>query len=352
MLVNLLRELADRGYEIDLLLAEADGEFLPEIPDEVRILDVEPATGPVVGIFASVLPLVRYLRRVRPDTLLTTKPHTNLAALLARKLAAVPVRTVVSRHSMTSHQLRHLDDTRHKINIELSKYAYPWADAIVAVSEGVRADVSETLGISTERFSVIHNPVVTPELVAKSKAELDHSWFEADAPPVVLSVGRLHPQKNYSLLIDAFATLREREEARLLILGEGPARPELERLVEARGLGDEVSLPGSTDNPYAYMRRASVVALSSVTEALPSALIEAMACGCPVVSTNCSSGPVEILGNGEYGRLVPVNDGDALADALLATLRDPPPESKLRERASDFSAEAITDEYERVLFPE
>jgi glycosyltransferase involved in cell wall biosynthesis len=169
---------------------------------------------------------------------------------------------------------------------------------------------------------------------------------------VILSVGRLHPQKNYSGLIEAFATVRTEVDARLMILGEGESRAELEQRSEELDLADEVALPGSTENPYAYMRRASVLVVSSFTEALPSALIEAMACDCPVVSTNCSSGPVEILQDGEYGRLVPVNDPDALAEGIVSTLRDPPPPSKLEDRAMDFSAETITDEYERTLFPE
>jgi glycosyltransferase involved in cell wall biosynthesis len=352
VLVNLIRELHDRGYEIDLLLVSEDGEFRSEIPAGVRTVELKPATGPGVGIFASVLPLTRYLRKARPDTVLAVKPHTNIVTLLSRRLAMTPTRAVISRHSMTSHQLRHLDNVKHRMIVRLSKYAYSDADAIVTVSKGVREDVSDALGIPADRLSVIYNPIVTPELLRKSDQPVDHPWFAEESPPVILSVGRLHPQKNYSGLIEAFATVRTEVDARLMILGEGESRAELEQRSEELGLADEVALPGSTENPYAYMRRASVLVVSSFTEALPSALIEAMACGCPVVSTNCSSGPVEILQDGEYGRLVPVNDPDALAEGIVSTLRDPPPPSKLEDRAMDFSAETITDEYERTLFPE
>lgn len=350
VLVNLIRELDARGYRIDLLLASASGEFVSEIPTGVRVVELERSTAPGIGVLASVLPLRNYLREVRPDTLLSAKPHTNLVAVIARQLASVPTRTVISRHTMTSHQLRYLDDAKHKLVVFLSKYVYPYADAIVAVSDGVMADVSEVLGIPKDRFSVIHNPIVTPQLVEKSEGEIDHPWFRDDAPPVILSVGRLHPQKNYSMLIEAFAALPE-DDARLMILGEGETRPELESLVSELGLEGEVALPGSTPNPYPYMREASVLALSSVTEALPSTLIEAMACGCPVVATRCSSGPVEILRDGEFGQLVPVNDVDAMAEALASTLRRPPESAKLRNRAMDFSAENVAGEYERVLFP-
>lgn len=351
-LVNLMVELDDRGYDIDLLLTSAEGEFLSQVPDGVNTMEIDRSTAPGIGIFASIPSVVRYLRDARPDTLLAAKPHSNLVAITARQLARVPTRVVVNRNSMTSHQLEYLDNRKHVLTVQLSKYLYPYADAIVAASQGVEDDVSETLGVSKELFSVVHNPIVTPEMLEKSKEPADHPWFDDDAPPVVLSAGRLHPQKNYASLVRAFARVRAEEDARLVILGKGQTMPKLRSLVEELGLEEDVALPGSTSNPYPYMRQASVLAVSSLTEALPSTLIEAMACGCPVVSTRCSSGPVEILRDGEFGELVPVNDPDALAAAIVATLRDPPSSSKLRERAMDFSAERITDQYERVLFPD
>lgn len=351
VLVNLIEELNERGYEIDLLLVSEEGEFRSEIPDDVRVIEVKHGRKPGIGIFASVLPLTRYLKRNEPDTLLAAKPNPNQVALISRRLAATSTRTVPSLHGMTSDQIAYYDEVTHTAKTELSKYVYPWADTIVAVSKGVMTDASETLGVPEEKFSVVYNPVVTPELFRKSERPVDHPWFDDDVP-IVLSAGRFHPHKNYSLLIEAFSIVREEMGARLVILGDGQTRPELEALVDELEIGSDVSLPGSTENPYPYMRRASVLAVSSVSEALPSTLIEAMACGCPVVSTNCSSGPREILNDGEFGELVPVGDPDALADAIRSTLRDPPPSTWLRERAMDFSAENVIDDYERVLFPD
>ena len=351
VLTNLVGELDDRGHRVDLLLVSETGAFRPEIPESVRTVELERGWAPGIGVYASVLPLARYLRRVRPDAVLAAKPNPNVVTLLARRLASVPTRAVVSFHGMTSDQIEHADEVRHALKTELSKYVYPWADATVAVSEDVKTDAAETLGLSEGDISVIHNPVVTPELLAKSERPVDHPWFDNEVP-VVLAAGRLHPYKNYSLLVEAFARLRRRTDARLLILGDGQTRPELEALVAELGVGSDVSLPGSTDNPYPYMRQASVLAVSSFSEALPSTLVEAMACGCPVVSTNCSSGPREILNHGEFGPLVPVGDPDALADAILSTLRDPPNPARLRERAADFSAETVVRDYERILFPE
>jgi glycosyltransferase involved in cell wall biosynthesis len=349
VLVNLIGELDERGYNVDLLLVSEEGEFRSEIPEGVRTVELERSRGPGIGIFASVLPLTRYLRRVEPDALLSAKPNPNLVTLISRRLASVPTRTVVSFHGMTSDQIEYADEITHAIKTELSKYVYPWADCIVAVSEGVKTDAAETLGIPEEDISVIYNPVVTPELSCKSEQSVDHPWFD-DVVPVVLSAGRFHPHKNYSLLIEAFSRLRAEMDARLVILGDGQARPQLEALVDELGLESDASLPGNVENPYPYMRRASVLVVSSNSEALPSTLIEAMACGCPVVSTNCSSGPREILNDGEFGELVPVGDPDALADAMRSTLRDPLPSARLRERAMDFSAERVITDYERALF--
>ena len=162
----------------------------------------------------------------------------------------------------------------------------------------------------------------------------------------------MDPQKNFSSLVTAFSRVREAADARLMILGDGETRPDLEQLVARRDLEDVVSMPGTKPNPYPYMRQASVFALPSRTEAVPLALIEALACECPVVSTTCSSGPIEVLENGKYGELVPVDDPSALASAIVSTLRDPPPRSMLRDRARDFSVSRIADEYERALFPD
>ncbi|WP_135825285.1 glycosyltransferase [Halorussus ruber] len=349
VLVNLIDELTERGYEVDLLLVSEEGAFRPEVPDDVRTMEIDRGRAPGIGIFASVVPLARYLRRVEPDALLTGKPNPNMVAILARHLASVSTRTVVSFHGMTSDQIANADELTHAAKTELSKYLYPRAGRIVAVSEGVKTDAAEVLGIAEEDVSVVYNPVVTPELLEKGEQSPDHPWFEDDAP-VVLAAGRLHPYKNYSLLIEAFDRLREEMDARLMILGEGQTRPKLEARVEELGLDESVALPGSTDNPYPYMREASVLAVSSNSEALPSTLIEAMAFGCPVVSTNCSKGPREILNDGEFGPLVPTEDADALAAAMYSTLRDPPDPGRLRDRAMDFTAENVVTDYEKLLF--
>jgi glycosyltransferase involved in cell wall biosynthesis len=216
----------------------------------------------------------------------------------------------------------------------------------------VAQDLSTATGIPRERISTIYNPVVPPELLTRAKAPLEHPWFEPDSPPVLLGVGRLSAQKDFPTLLRAFARVRRLRPARLIILGEGKRpgyRPELLALARELGVGEDVQLPGFAENPYAYMARASVFVMSSAWEGLPSVLVEALACGCPVVSTDCPSGPREILQGGRYGRLVPVGDAEALAKAILATLDAPPDGEMLRTRGAEFSVGASTQRYLDVL---
>jgi glycosyltransferase involved in cell wall biosynthesis len=226
---------------------------------------------------------------------------------------------------------------------------YPWADAVIAVSDGVAEQVASLTGMPRERITTIYNPVVTPELLWRSREPVDHPWLAPGQPPVVLGVGKLKIQKGFRTLIRAFARVRAARPARLVILGEGARRRTLEALVDELGLREDVALPGYVENPWAWMSRASVFALSSRWEGLPGALIEAMACGCPVVSTDCPSGPAEILEGGVYGPLVPVGDAGALARAILELLDAPPDPARLRARAAAFCVDPALERYLEVL---
>jgi glycosyltransferase involved in cell wall biosynthesis len=204
------------------------------------------------------------------------------------------------------------------------------------------------LGLPAQRIATVYNPIVSPKLVDLADAPLDHPWLAPGAPPVVLGVGRLARQKDFATLIRAFKAVRSLRPARLIILGEGQERAKLEALITAERLAGDVSLQGFEPNPFRYMRRAAVLALSSVHEGLPGVLIQAMACGTPVVSTDCPSGPAEILEDGRWGRLVPVGDADAMAAGIAAALDDPAPPD-VAARAAAFSVEAAVSAYLKVL---
>jgi glycosyltransferase involved in cell wall biosynthesis len=229
---------------------------------------------------------------------------------------------------------------------------YPKADRIVAVSQGVADDLISLLNLPHEKVTVIYNPIVTPELFEQAKQPVSCSWFEQNRLPVILAVGRLTKAKDYPTLFRAFSLVRQVRPAKLLVLGEGEERSNLERLAIELGIQNDVSMSGFVDNPFAFMAKASVFVLSSAWEGLPTVLIEALSCGCPVVATDCRSGPREILDNGRYGRLVPVGDHEALAKAILETLDNPdfPADRQTRlQRAMEFSVDAAVDKYLKVL---
>jgi glycosyltransferase involved in cell wall biosynthesis len=299
--------------------------------------------------------LAAALQARRPYALYAANTHRNLEALFARRLAGVDTRIVVTERN-AFHDGHLQRGWAGQFLPGLVRRMYGQADAIVAVSDGVADELAAWSGLPRAQIVTIYNPVVTNELIAGQSEPVDHPWFQPGVPPVIMSAGRLGRAKDHPTLIRAFARVRRARLARLVIFGQGKSEAKTARSVAALqalagelGVADDVALPGFVANPFAYMARAAVFALSSINEGLPGVLIEGMACGCPVVSTDCPSGPAEILAGGRYGRLVPPGDDAALAAAILATLDAPPAPALLRERAGSFSVARAVDQYERIM---
>lgn len=342
VVINLLKGMVAHNLPLDLILANAEGPYLDLIPKQVRTIDL--ATGRVMK---AIVPLVRYLRTARPQAIISHLGHANVIALIAKQLAFSGIPMIVVEHNTFSVARSSL--FRAHFVPPLMKWLYPKADAIVGVSQAVAKDLEQGLGLAAETVKTIYNPVVDRQLLAKKDNGVEHPWFQPQTIPVILAVGRLTEQKDFPTLLRAFALLRQKITARLMILGEGELRPELEVMVRQLGLTDAVSLPGFVSNPYAYMSHASAFVLSSRWEGLPTALIEAMACGCPVVATDCPSGPREILAEGKYGELVPVGDVEALSSALTRVLQNPPQRELLVDRAKYFETQNSVAEYLNLI---
>lgn len=307
----------------------------------LQALNWHPLSLPNAGMFNDALFVADYVRKETPDCILPSLPKGKVATLLAKSLlGSFPIVIPVVHNVLENRRLR--DRVRYRTLMAHS-------DQIVAVSEGVRHSVSSKTGLPKERITTIYNPVVTPRLAVLSREAPAHPWLAEGGPPVILSAGRFARVKDFPALIRAFYKLSMVTPARLILLGDGSQRKEMTALVRSLGLDDRVSMPGWVDNPYAFMARASLFAASSRMEGLPNVLIEALACGCPCVSTDCPSGPAEILEGGRIGRLVPVGDVEALAEAMLLTLEDPPPKTLLLKRAEYFSAEKSVAMYERLI---
>jgi glycosyltransferase involved in cell wall biosynthesis len=232
---------------------------------------------------------------------------------------------------------------------EVVNRTYPGADAVITVSSDVREDLVTAIGLKRSSVTTIHNPVVDDGLRARAQQALQHPWFTSDAVPVILAVGRLTEQKDFATLLRAFKQVHAQRKARLLILGEGKLRKDLEDLANTLGIQEDVAMPGFVENPFHYMARASVLALSSQYEGLPGVLIQALACGCPVVSTDCPGGSREILEDGKIGTLVAVGDADGMALAILSQLDNPTSKDVLLRRAEDFSVEGGVSNYLALL---
>ena len=357
--MTLAQGFVERGHPVDLVVLSPEGPLTDQVPAGVDLVVLQSPAIRLAGalkwrtrknqITAAVPALARYLRQRRPHVLMSAANHVHLSAAVAHRLAQVPVPLVLRVSTHLTRSTRGEGQRQRPLLLGLRRRLYGRADAIIAVAEGIADDIAEHTVVPRDRIFTIYNPTFTPDVPVKAAAPLNHPWFAPGQPPVLLGAGRFSPAKDYPTLLRAFARVRALRPVRLIILGEGRRRVDIGALARQFGVAEDVELPGFIDNPFPWMARAAVFVLSSAWEGFPGVLVEAMACGCPVVSTDCLSGPIEILGHGAYGRLVPPGNDEALALAILETLDAPPERCRLQQRASEFSVDRAVDEYLKVL---
>lgn len=345
MVLNLVHALVTApGLVLDLLLIREESRHLGKLPDEVNVVRLGARHS-----LLSILAIARYLRATRPDALLAAKDRAGRAALIARCLSGVPTRIVIRLGTTLSEAVRDKRAVQRWLRYLPIRWLFRWAEGIVAVSEGVAADVAAIARLPPERIHVIRNPVITPELMREAREPVDHPWLADAAIPVLIGMGRLTRQKDFPTLIRAFARVRQQRPARLIILGEGREREALLRCANELDVAADVDLVGFQTNPYRWLARASGFVLSSAWEGSPNALTEAMALGVPVAATDCRSGPRELLAGGRFGPLVPVGDDKALASAIAQVLDEPLAAAELKIAVSDYTAEVSAECYLSVL---
>lgn len=343
VVMSLANGFAAQGIKTDLVLAQAAGPYLGNVSHNVRIIDLGAAR-----VLLSLPGLTHYLRRHRPQAMLSAMSHANVVAVWARQCSKVEMRLVVSERNTPSNSLKGPPLARARYLPFLMRGTYPKADSVVAISHGVADDLANVTGLARDRITVIYNPAFFENLTAKAQERFTHPWFALGAPPVIIAAGRLTAQKDFPTLIRAFALVRKNRHYRMVILGDGKERQALEDMIQHLGLATDVLMPGFQANPLVWMRHASLFVLSSAWEGFGNVLVEAMACGTPVVSTDCPSGPAEILEGGRWGRLVPVGDPVALAVAIEATLTDTQ-HPDVATRAEDFNVDRAVESYLRLL---
>jgi len=341
---HLIPAFARRGYQVDLLKVRCHGPELKNVPPGVEVIDL--GSRHTYGCLPSV---VRYLRRARPAVMLSDKDRVNRTALLARFLARVQTRLVLSSGTTISIDLATRGVVERWVQRNSMGKLYPFADKVIVTSAGVADDMTEYTGLARELIAVVPSPVVPASLFEAELPRPDHSWFAEGDSPIILGAGELGSRKDFSTLLRAFAQVRNERPCRLMIVGRGSERSKLQTLAEELGVTDDFALPGFVTQPYTYMAHADLFAFSSRWEGLGFVIIEALAVGTPVVSTDCPSGPREVLAEGRYGALVPTRDPQALARAILQTLDNPLPPEVLRQAARPFEIEAATDVYLREM---
>lgn len=344
--IHLANQMQKMGHSVDIVLVNRAGNpaYFDSIESEVRVLELRQSRT-----LTSAIGFRSYIKRNKPNMVISALTHINVSTLLATMLLRARPHVVVVEHNQQIGRLSRgeMKGLNHAVRIafKLVPLLYKRADTIGSVSEGVKKTLAQVANIPASRITVLNNPVVVPDVETIPEATAVLPWIAKRDAPYVLGVGSLAYEKNFGLLIDAFARLRANMDVRLVIAGEGPERIRLEEAAAATGFGHDIMIAGYVPNPFALMRKASVLALTSRWEGLPTVLIEAMALGTSVVATDCPSGPGEILLDGELGSLVPPDDIDALTNALAEAIRRPQPVEKLRQRASDFQPAPAAQRY-------
>ena len=344
VVLTIANKLANSGLEVDVVLFEQAGEYVEHVSPRINVWDLRTKRA-----MRSFLPLLRYTRRRKPLIVISSLPHVNLLMILVKLLGSKATKVIAVEHNTLSQTIQHSRGYSIYVLIALMKLFYRYATKLIAVSHGVKNDLQEVLKLKDKSVTVIYNPVITASLSSQSKKPVRHPFFEDRSSPVIVAAGRLTQAKGFNLLLDAISLVTRDTPCRLIILGEGPDREALEEQLQRLGLESSVSLPGFVANPYSFFSNSDLFVLSSYWEGLPTVLIEALACGTPVVSTDCPSGPKEILENGRLGQLVPVGDVKALASEIRKAFTLGHSTPSLDSIHTRFSEESCVREYRELI---
>jgi len=344
VLADLANEFSRIGLEVDMVLMRAEGPYLNRLSKEINVVDLK-----AKHIYYDGLPrFIKYIAHTKPEALLSTINHTNIVAILSKQITNVKTKIVVTEVNHLTSALENAESIKKKVLLPLLiKNLYKKADFVVAVSKGVAEDLVKLANLDPQKVKIIYNPLPN-DLWTKAEELVEHPWLSEQKEPVIVSVGRLVKQKDYGTLIRAFAIVRKERKGKLIILGEGKERWELEKLIRSLNLEDDVDMPGFVDNPYKYMRKATVFVLSSIFEGFANVVAEALACGVPVVATDCPSGPREILENGKYGFLVKPRDYEGMAEKIIKII-DGHRFYVPKEAIDKFRIEFVAKEYLKLL---
>jgi glycosyltransferase involved in cell wall biosynthesis len=344
VVLNLAQGFVDRGFRTQVVLLKTTGVFMQKLSPKLEVIDLKFESKDRFFNLKKLWTLIKYFRREKPDVFFSVSDTDNIA-MLAKKISRANTSVVTVLEICLSDPLSWMKSSIKRI---LTLRSYHYVDGIVACSQGVAEDLVSLTGLDPKRIKVIYNPIDISYIIKKSQEPANTVLSTESKVPFILGVGRLVKQKDFITLIKAFSIVRSHKLIKLFIVGEGEMRPELQSLIKVLHLEQDVEMLGFQINPYVYMRNASLFVLSSIYEGFGNVIVEAMAVGTPVVSTNCKSGPSEILDNGKYGKLVSIRNPEVLADAILNALDTFSDSKALQQRARDFDIDLITDQYVKL----
>ena len=346
MMINLANEFAAQGHRVDLVLFNQDGIYANHINKDVFIRDFKKSRSAL-----AIFPLRDYIRMHKPDIVMSALFHVNLVTVLSSLLAKTEkTKVILSERNHLSLRLSEMSIIKRSIIKSLVKILYPFADKIIGISDGVCNDIRNIIRTDKQKFvETVYNPVVAEDFERLVSHDLPSLYPKATTLRLITS-GRFVQQKDYPTMMQALAHYKENYgEFHLVILGEGPLKNETIKLAKQLGIDKNISLIGFVDNPLACLKQADIFILSSAWEGFCNVIVEALYCGLKVVSTDCPSGPAEILENGKYGKLAPVGDYKALSEALHASVSDEVDVSVQSTRAMDFTAHAIGKKFKKIF---
>lgn len=343
-MIAIANDFAAGGGQVDMVFGRSAGPYRGNVDKRVRIVDLN-----VSRLRYMLYPMHRYMRQNKPDVVVSALPPCDLVMLLGRRLLGWKAKLVISIQNHPIEVAKHGSRWLDRLWPFFIRHFYGQADCVSGISTGVVEAVARLLCVQSSEVPLIYNPVIVPGFAERLKEEPDHPWFADGGSPVVLAAGRLTKQKDYPTLFHAFSLLLQRRHARLVVIGEGEDRTELEALANSLGISNVLAMPGFVPNPYCWMKRARLFVLSSRWEGFANVVAEALACGVPVVSTDCPSGPAEILQGGEFGRVVPVGDPSSLAQAMDEGLSAPIQQERLVARGMEFGVRQIAPKYVELI---
>jgi len=342
--ILLCNALAEKGVPVTILTLREKGPLRPLLDSRVPVVEI-----PGGRIRKALFAMRRAIRSLAPRLILCSEASLSLCCLAAARTLPRSIRPrVVLREVASPSAAQKFDPSwQSRLSYQILRRFYRVADRVVTLTDGARRDLIDSFSVPAEKVVVMHaNSVITPEIVQRLAGwDGEHGREEN----LIVSVGRLSPEKNQRLLLQAVTLLDANRPWRLALVGDGQERHALEEFARASGVADRVTFVGYVNDPFTWLMRARVSVCSSVYEGLCNAIIESLGCGTPVVSTDCPFGPREILQGGRYGTLVPAGDAPALAAAIETALDQPVDRERLKARALDYTLERAADNFLEVI---